>query len=59
MQYIECAVYRAAISLSLISHIYKEGDYLKIKSALILTESDELTPASTFIKFELRDYFHR
>lgn len=50
--------YRAAISLSLISHIYKEGDYLKIKSALILTES-ELTPASTFIKFELRDYFHR
>ena len=58
MQYIECAVYRAAISLSLISHIYKEGDYLKIKSALILTES-ELTPACTFIKFELRDYFHR
>ena len=57
MQYIECAVYRAAISLSLISHIYK-GDHLKIKSALILTES-ELTPASTFIKFELRDYFHR
>ena len=58
MQYIECAVYRAAISLSLISHIYKEGDHLKIKSALILTES-ELTPASTFIKFELRYYFHR
>lgn len=47
---VECVVYRAAISLSLISHIYKEDDHLEIKSALSLTES-ELTPASIFRNF--------